>query len=188
MLSARRLRPVDWLKGAGAQGDVVDALSRFDDWRSLYEGCPRGDWLLGIADRIGVDHVALVRAAIGCARVATGDDERTAMLDVCERWTEGRATDEDVAAVTRTLEAASTRAFDPASEAACRAALAVALGISDRGVLTGAPAAAAESVMVSSMDCGFELAMRWAHDRCAAAVRAAVPWAAFEARLSAIAL
>ena len=30
--------------------------------------------------------------------------------------------------------------------------------------------------MMSSLDCGLELAMRWAHDKGASAVRDAVPW------------
>lgn len=173
--------PADWLRRAGAQGDVIDALSRFEDWRSLYTECPRGDWLLGIAERLGVDQVALVRAAIGCARVVEGDEASIAMLEIASRWTEGQASEADVAAAIGNLEEAARQAVDPAREAASRSALAVGLGITDRGVLTGAPAAAAESVMMASIDCGFELAMRWAHDKCASAVRAAVPWSMFEA-------
>jgi hypothetical protein len=177
--------PTAWLRSAGAQGDVVDGLARFDDWRTLYEQCPRGDWLLGIAERLGVDHVALVRAAIGCARVADLDEPAKRMLEVAERWADGQR-DADVAVALRELEEAAARAFDPSKEAASRAALAVGLGISDRGVLTGAPAAAAESVIVASIDCGLELAMRWAHDKCASAVRAAIPWETFAARVAAL--
>jgi hypothetical protein len=167
--------PLAWLTSAGAQKDVLDGLSRFDDWATLHADCPRGDWLLGIAERAGVDHAALVRAAIGCARVVDGGAEASAVLEVAERWTEGRASTAEVAAATQRLEEASARAVDPTAEAATRAALAVGLGVADRGVLVSAPAAAAESVMMSSLDCGFELAMRWAHDKCATAVRAAVP-------------
>lgn len=176
--------PLAWLRSAGAQGDVVDGLARFDDWRTLYEQCPRGDWLLGIAERLGVEHVALVRAAVGCARVAELDEPSKQMLDVAERWTTGNANGTEVAEALRAVEEAAARTFEPAKEAACRAALAVGLGISDRGVLTGAPAAAAESVIVASIDCGLELAMRWAHDKCASAVRAGIPWETFAARVA----
>ncbi|MBN9168137.1 MAG: hypothetical protein J0I07_44825 [Myxococcales bacterium] len=155
--------PQEWLRSAGAQGDVIDGLARFGDWATLYRECPRGDWLLAIAERLGVDHVALVRAAIA---------DRGAASEVAE--------------ATRALEAAASRAVDPASEAAGRAALAVGLGIDDRGVLPSAPAAAAESVMVASIDCGLELAMRWAHDKCASAVRSAVPWSTFDACIARI--
>jgi hypothetical protein len=138
--------PLEWLRHCGAQGDVMDGLAQFTDWRSLWLGCPRGDWLLAIA----------------------------------ERWTRGSATKDDVAAATRSLELAASKAVDPAMDAANRAALAVGLGVADRAVLPSAPAAAVESVTVASIDCGFELAMRWAHDKCAASVRAAVPWSVFE--------
>ena len=178
--------PQEWLRSAGAQGDVIDGLARFGDWATLYRECPRGDWLLAIAERLGVDHVALVRAAIACARIADGDEEATAVLDAAARWTEDRGAASEVAEATRALEGAASRAVDPASEAAGRAALAVGLGIDDRGVLPSAPAAAAESVMVASIDCGLELAMRWAHDKCASAVRSAVPWSTFDACIARI--
>ncbi|MBX3262430.1 MAG: hypothetical protein KF782_22310 [Labilithrix sp.] len=171
--------PIDWLRSAGAQGDVIDGLARLTTWRAVYDECPRGDWLLAIAERLGVEHVALVRAAIACARVADVDDDAGAVLDAAARWADGHGGAGDVAAATRALEQAASRAVDPAREAAGRAALAVGLGVEDRGVLPAAPAAAAESVMVASIDCGLELAMRWAHDRCAAAVRSAVPWSVF---------
>ncbi|HVJ93541.1 MAG TPA: hypothetical protein VM580_27255 [Labilithrix sp.] len=174
-------RPITWLRSAGAQGDVINGLAHYEDWQTLWTECPRGDWLLGIAERIGVDRVALVRAAIGCARIVDGDEDAVRVIAMAEQWTEGRASDADVARETQRLEQASSRAVDPAREAADRAALAVGFGVADRRVLASAPAAAAESVMVSSMDCGFELAMRWAHDRCAAAVRAAIPWSAVQA-------
>lgn len=165
---------------------MIDGLARFTEWETLWRECPRGDWLLGIAERLGAPHMALVRAAIACARVADGDEEAVTVLAVAERWTEGRATEADVEAATTALESVQSRAVDPASEAAGRAALAVGLGIGDRAVLSAAPAAAAESVMVASIDCGFELAMRWAHDKCAAAVREGVTWSVFEACLTQI--
>lgn len=177
--------PIAWLRANGAQADVIDGLTRFAaDWPTLWRECPRGDWLLGIATRIGVAHIALVRAAIGCARVAEDlavADARLAhpfahLLDVADRWTREAASTEDVTDATRALEAASAGASDPSSEAAARAALAVGMGVVDRDVLASAPAAAAEAQMIASMDCGLEMAMRWAHDKCAAAVRAAVPW------------
>jgi hypothetical protein len=170
------MSPLDWLRRSGAQGDVLHGLAQFSDWSTLWSDCPRGDWLLGIATRLGVPHDALVRAAIACARIADGDAAAREVLDVAERWSTGLASEDDVRTATKRLEDASAAYVDPSVEAAGRAALAVGLGVVDRDVLTGAPAAAAESVIVASIDCGFELAMRWAHDRCAAAVRAAVPW------------
>jgi hypothetical protein len=168
-------RPTDWLRSVGAQTDALDGLARFETWAELHRECPRGDWLLGIAARLGAPHDALVRAAIGCARVAAPHgDEAEAVLAVAARWADGQASEADVATATEALERAP--AVDPASEAAQRAALAVGLGVADRDVLASAAAAAAESVILSSIDCGLELAMRWAHDKTATLVRAAIPW------------
>ncbi|MBX3230757.1 MAG: hypothetical protein KIT84_00960 [Labilithrix sp.] len=167
-------RPIAWLSAHQAQRDVLDGLARFDDWESLWRECPRGDWLLGIAERIGAEHTQLVRAAIQCVRIT--DDAPATMLDLCERWTRGEATAEEVARAADELDRALAGAADPASEAAMRAALAVGMGVADRAVLSSAPAAAVESVMMASIDCGFELAMRWAQDKCAAAVRSVLTW------------
>jgi len=108
--------PAEWLRRSGAQRDVIDGLGRFADWSALHRGCPRGDWLLGIAERLGAPHVALVRAAIGCARIADGDEEAAAVLDVAERWAGGRATVAEVQAATHALESALRRAVDPLRE------------------------------------------------------------------------
>lgn len=167
-------RPIAWLSAHHAQRDVLDGLARFEDWESLWRECPRGDWLLGIAERIGVEHKHLVRAALACARVA--DEAPSSLLELCARWLDGAATSAEVATATDALERTLGAAPDPASEAAMRAALAVGMGIADRGVLPSAPAAAVESVMMASIDCGFELAMRWAQDKCATAVRSELAW------------
>ena len=89
-------------------------------------------------------------------------------------------------AITLPIQDVDRGAPDPASEAAMRAALAVGMGIADRGVLPSAPAAAVESVMMASIDCGFELAMRWAQDKSAAAVRSVLGWDAIAACVAAL--
>ena len=43
--------PIAWLSAHDAQRDVIDGLARFTTWESLWTECPRGDWLLGIAER-----------------------------------------------------------------------------------------------------------------------------------------
>jgi len=60
--------PIAWLSAHEAHRDVLDGLARFTTWESLWAECPRGDWLLGIAERIGVDHTHLVKAAVASAR------------------------------------------------------------------------------------------------------------------------
>lgn len=181
--------PLAWLARSGAQGDVLSGLARFKgDWPALYRDCPRGDWLLGIVTRLGVPHTMLVAAAVACARVALplaeGDaavaEPLARLIDATEGWLTHRASKDDVKAATAALDASSNHASSPASEAAARAGLALGLGVEDREVLPTAAAAAAEAHMIASIDCGLELAMRWAHDACASAVRRAVPWGEVE--------
>lgn len=177
-----RSDPFAFLAQEGAQRDVVEGLRKIgSDWKTLWTDCPRGDWLLGIAVRLGVDRHALVRASIGCARTAVDlfeGPEARAVLDVADRWTRGEATDADVASAKRDLDAASKRIVDPSVDAAARSALAVAMGIVDRDtdVLPSAAAFAAEATLVSTIDCGLEMAMGWAHGKTADAVRTAIPW------------
>jgi hypothetical protein len=189
----RMQEPIAWLRASGAQADVVDGLARYaKDWPTLWSECPRGDWLLGIAVKLGVDHTAAVRAAIGCAKISAdlvGTVPAIAqlfaqVLDAATRFADGAASADEVARATKDLERAMTAAPDPVTDAAARGALAVGLGVADRDVLPSAPSAAAEAQMMSSIDCGYELAMRWAHDKCAAAVRAAIPWQMIETCLA----
>jgi len=178
--------PLAWLEARGAQSDVIEGLRPFGgDWSTLYEKCPRGDWLLGVATRLGVERPHLVRAAVACARTSLDrceGESAARLLDVAERWARGEATAAEVAAATHALEASAASVREPSADAASRAALAVGLGIEDPDVLASAAAFAAEATIVATMECGVELAMGWAHRACADAVRAAIPFAELEQR------
>jgi len=177
-----RSDPFAFLAQERAQQDVIDGLrSVGSDWSTIWAKCPRGDWLLGIATRLGVDRMALVRAAIGCARTALDlfeGPEARAVLDLAERWTRGEATLDEVAVAKRALEAAAARVNDPSVDAAGQAAQAVAMGVvdGDTDVLASAAAFAAQATIVSTIDCGVEMAMGWAHGKTADAVRTAITW------------
>jgi hypothetical protein len=167
-----------WLERQGAQRDVLDGLSSCaESWETLWRECPRGDWLLGIAWRVGVARESLVRAAVAAARTCP-EEARTpladAVLQVAERFARGEASEREVAAATAELEAAMGTVGDPVVEATMRAAYAAGEGVADPGVLAVAAAAATEATMVSVMDCALDVAMGWAHAKCAEAVRAHV--------------
>jgi hypothetical protein len=187
------VEPIAWLRASGAQADVIDGLARLaKDWPTLWNECPRGDWLLGIAVKLGAPHTEAVLAAIGCARVSADlvapvpiiAQLFAQVLEAAERFAGGASNTDEIRQVTKQLEHAMRGAPDPVSDAAARAALAVGLGVVEREALAAAPAAAAEAQMMSSIDCGYEMAMRWAHDKCALAVRAAIPWSSIETCLS----
>ncbi len=187
--------PLVWLRESGAQGDVIDGLAAIVErvppgggrWHGLWVGCPRGDWLLGIAVRLGVEHPFLVRAALACARTALTDETELAparlVLDVTARWLEGQATDDDVHRATAEAEAAADAAQAPTTAAALRSAAATGMGVVEPEMLVGAAAFAAESMMMATLDCGMPLVMGYAHGKGAEAVRAAIPWPLVEARV-----
>lgn len=166
--------PITWLESHGAQRDVLDGLRGIArDWRTLWTSCPRGDWLLGIGVKLGVEHPRLILASIDCAEIALDHlegDARTKATAVITAAREGRPVTEAL----RAFEAVKT--VDPAAEAAARAIVAVAMGVTEAEVLVTAASSAAEAEIMSTIDCGLDLAMRWAHGTAADRVRVRIPW------------
>ena len=91
--------------------------------------CHRGDWLLWLAEELGVEKRLLVGTAGHCANTVRHlmQDERSRnCVDVCLAYGKGEATDEEL---TKAAARAAYRAFDAdaaADEAAARAADVVA--------------------------------------------------------------
>jgi hypothetical protein len=59
--------------------------------RDIWDDAPRGEWLLRYAEKAGVPHPALVRAAAACARhalrfVPEGEDRPRLAIEAAERW------------------------------------------------------------------------------------------------------
>lgn len=93
--------------------------------------CPRGDWMLWIAARAGVERKLLVRAACDCVRTAlkyVPKDELRPLraIETAERWCEGKATLAEVRAAAyayaaaSAASAASVAVADAAASAAAR--------------------------------------------------------------------
>ncbi len=64
--------------------------------RTAYRTCERGDWMLWIAARAGVDRKVIVLAACECMRLAlphvrTGEDRPRVAIETAERWVRGEA-------------------------------------------------------------------------------------------------
>mgnify|MGYP001602919205 FL=1 len=98
----------------------------------LWGHCCRGDWLLWLAARAGVDRRMLVRAACECAKLAWphidadrhGDTLLAAMLavHVAEEWCEGRVDEGDLHAAAAAAAAYAAYTADVAYAAAAAAA------------------------------------------------------------------
>ena len=78
-----RLKPCKpALKWARTQDNPLDA----------WIACPRGDWLLWLAMKLGVEHRVVVQAACACARLAlpfSVDERPLRAILVTERWAPG---------------------------------------------------------------------------------------------------
>jgi hypothetical protein len=77
----------------------------YPDPRDAWDHCPRGDWLLWVAVKLGVDHRLVVLAACDCARTALrhvppGEDRPRLAIETAEAWCRGEVTDREVRAET----------------------------------------------------------------------------------------
>ena len=89
--------------------------SAYDLWRR----CDRGDWLLWLAARAGVDRQRVVLAACDCAEpalahVPVGEERPRVAIEAARRWAHGDATIGEVRAAAR----AAAYAADAAAHAA----------------------------------------------------------------------
>ena len=92
-----------------------------------WETCPRGDWLLWVAMKLGVDRRLLVRAACACARTSlefapTGEDRPRIAIETAEAWSRGEATSAQVLAAARAAAYAAYAAYAANAAAAYVAA------------------------------------------------------------------
>ena len=90
----------------------LDACSSAIEWvgdrdpATAWAECPRGDWLLWVAGRLGADRRTIVLAACACARdalrfVPSGETRPLAAIETAERWVRGEASIRDVRAADR---------------------------------------------------------------------------------------
>lgn len=150
----------------------------------LWDTCPRGDWLLWLVTRAGVDRRVVVLAACDCAETATphltdsAREPALAALEVTRRWARGEASQQAV----RNANAALTgrEDGDAADHAACAVAFAAyAAFVSVRAVAADdvSMAATYASSAVGGED------VRPGLRRCADLVRARILWADVEVAL-----
>lgn len=99
------------------------------DPRTAWAECERGDWLLWLAGRAGIDRRTLVQAACDCAELAWPHARGTDTLLTCmlavhvtREWCDGRADLDDVRAVAAAAAAAAAHTDALADAAAGYAA------------------------------------------------------------------
>lgn len=172
--------PWQWLAAAGAQADLVDFARPYTAFAQLWEECPRGDYLLAMAVRLGVETPLLVQAACACAELALvhlpeADERPRAALAAASAWSRGQLSAElctgHKSALAQLLEAAG----DPAAGAAAVAVLSALDAISEREACVNAAASAAQAAVFAAGDCAMIEALRFTQRRSARSVREAIP-------------
>ncbi len=153
--------------------------------------CPRGDWLLWLAVKAGVDRRLIVLAACQCARlvldrIPPGEDRPRLAIETAEAWARGEATIEQVreAGGASAYAAAYASAAYAAAAAVYAAAHAAAHAAAYAAVYAAADAAAAYAAADAADADAYAAASASARSAmlasCADAVRAVIPWADVE--------
>lgn len=144
--------------------------------------CPRGDWMLWLAARAGVDRRLVVLAACDCARLALPvwedryrDDARPrTAIETAERWARNEASARDAASAADAAACAGSAAYS-----ACGPGCALA----DAAHSAGSAAYTAVRVherayspyVTSATYAALAAARAGTHRRCADAIRARIP-------------
>jgi hypothetical protein len=153
-----------------------------DSWLA----CDRGDWLIWIAARLGVDRRLVVLAACDCARLALpripdGEHRPRLAIEAAERWARGEATIEEVRAAASAADAYATYAASATSYAAYAAsAVASAASAADAYATYAASATSYAAYAAYAADDAYAAVPR----TCADLVRARIPWAVVEERIA----
>jgi len=134
-----------------------------------WDDCERGDWLLWLCAKAGVDKKKIVLAACGCARlvlhlVAEDEPRPRLAIETAEAWCRGEATIHDVKAAYAAAYAASAyAAYADAAYAAAYAAYAAYAGADAAAAYAAfADAAYADAAYAAYADAAFADAATYA--------------------------
>jgi hypothetical protein len=156
--------------------------------RQAWAQCPRADWMLWLAGRVGVDRRQLVLAACACAETALmhvkpGEDRPRKAIETARAWCRGEATIEGVRAAADA--AAAYAAYAAYADAAYAAYAAYADAADAAYAAYAAYAAAAAYAADDAAYADAAYAKKKALRSMAALVRAEIPVAAIEAAIAA---
>src|SRR5690606_20985464 len=102
---------------------------QYQTFQEAWQACHRGDWMLWIAQRVGVDLRTLTRAKALCAltvRHLMKDERSVRACEVSLKFADGEATREELAAAAADADAVATYADSDAAYADADAAVAAA--------------------------------------------------------------
>jgi hypothetical protein len=185
------MTPIEMIRATGACDSSVQWVEARPDCTlaELWDECPRGDWLLWLAVRAGVDRRLVVLAACDCAALALAhvparEQRPRVAIETARRWARGESTVEEVRAAAGDAEDACFDAT-PNYSAALAAVAAHSAALVDYDTID------AVDVSCAARDaaCAVYAASRLAHEvtlaRCADIVRARIDAATIVAALAA---
>lgn len=164
-----------WLRAQGASEDLARWAEPFgDDLCALWAACPRGDWLLAIAVRLGLEGPPITDAAIEVGRLS---------LDVLPEQDEAHRVIDDLGSVSEEARAAQADALEARSDGAPDAALATALlalscvarSFADPSAAPMVAALSTQALVFDAQECGVMSVIGWAQSTAAERVRRAIP-------------
>ena len=132
----------------------LDACREAREWADrktlseIWGQCPRGDWMLWLARRAGVDKRTMTAAKADCAATIKHlmkDPRSIKALETAQAYGRGEATDDELAAAAAAAYDAAAAAASTASTAAAVAAAAAAAAADDDAAAAAASAARKQS-------------------------------------------
>jgi hypothetical protein len=142
------MTPKEFCDATNACSEGRKFALKYQSMGEVWANCPKGDWLLWITDKTGRPHDRTLRLfAVWCARNTplpdgrkTGelmtDPRSLAALDVAERFANGQASADELAAAWAAARAAAWAAAWAAARAAGEAAWAAARVAGDKAQAT----------------------------------------------------
>ena len=110
--------------------EAVAYRSVYTSFEDAWNNCHRGDWMLWIAQRVGVDIKVLTKAKALCAltvRHLMKDERSIKACEVALKFADGEATSEELSNAANAAVAAYAAAADAADDAAANAAIYAAI-------------------------------------------------------------
>lgn len=99
--------------------EAIEFRRQYNSFREAWNNCPRGDWMLWIAQKLNVDFKSLTRARAKCALTVRHLMKDKRSINACEvalKFADGLATKNELDTAYTNAEAAAADAF-PAEEA-----------------------------------------------------------------------
>src|SRR5574340_201946 len=90
------------LRSLRACNSAVEWAKGYTDPERAWNECERGDWLIWLAYKLGIDEKLITAAKCDCAEpalkyVPAGEDRPRNAIEVARKWIRGEATDQELA-------------------------------------------------------------------------------------------